>query len=299
MTSNPLFQAAAAAILSGVAFHASAGVVYASNSNSLYTLDKTNGSATLVGSMLTAASGRAVIDMTAVGSTLYGLVQQQVGNVVQTNLAMIDANTAAVADLPQISGIVTNSGPARRIDAIAYDATSGRMYGVNNGPDRSLYTIDLTTGAATFVGTLPSVSNQNIQYRSLGFGAGGELFAALITAGSNSASQLVRLDTTSAAQTLLGASLSDTIADLAYDADDGVFYGGGTRTDATTGDLVSTLLTINTLTGTAIEVSSGFAGGWNGLAVVPAAVPEPGTLLLTALAITGLLAGQRRKPAAP
>ncbi|RVU49520.1 PEP-CTERM sorting domain-containing protein [Rubrivivax rivuli] len=299
MIHSPLFRAAAAAALLGATAQVSAGVVYASNSNSLYTLNKVDGSATLVGTMLTAASGRAVIDMTAVGTTLYGLVQQQVGNVVQTNLAVIDAATATLTDLPLINGIVTNSGPARRIDAIAYDAASGRMYGVNNGPDRSLYTLDLVTGAATRIGALPSVSDPNIQYRSLGFGAGGALFAALITAGSNSASQLVRLDPATAAQTLVGSTLADTIADLAYDADDGVFYGGGSRTEASTGNTVTAFLSINTLTGAATELSSGFAGGWNGLAVVPAAVPEPGTLLLAALAITGLLAGQRRKPMAP
>ena len=298
MIHSPLFRAAAAAALLGATAQASAGVVYASNNNALYTLSKSDGAATLVGTMLAPTSGRAVIDMTAVGTTLYGLVQQQVGNVLQTNLAVIDATTAALTDLPLINGIVTTSGPARRIDAIAYDAASGRMYGVNNGPDRSLYTLDLLSGAATLVGALPSVSNQNIQYRSLGFGAGGALFAALITAGINSPSQLVQLDPATGAQTLVGPMLADTIADLAYDADDGIFYGGGTRTEASTGNTVAAFVTINSLTGAATELSSGFAGGWNGLAVVPATVPEPGTLLLSTLAIAGLLAGQRRKPAA-
>ena len=294
---KPAFLTACAAALIAAAAPATAGVLYATNNFDLYTLNQANGSANLVGTINSNTSGRNVIDMAAAGSTLYGLVLEQVGGVTQSRLSLIDAAAATMTDLPLISGIVTTAGPARRIDTIAFHA--GTMYGINNGPNRSLYTINTSTGAATLVAALPSVSNGLVQYRSLSFGAAGVLYAALNNLGDNTvASELVTIDIASGAQTTVGSLAGAVLGDLAYDGDSGILFGGGFETTALPDDqpTVAALFAIDASAGQA-SLRGGFpAGLWAGLAVLPSAsVPEPGTLLLVGLAIVGLLTWQKRR----
>jgi hypothetical protein len=290
---KPLRHSAALSLIAlACSMPAAAGVLYGTDNFNLYTIDKATGAGTLVGSMVGNTSGQNVIDMTSGGGTLYGLVMEQVGNVTQSRIATIDASTGALSFGASISGIVTTSGPARRIDTIAYDATTGTMYGVNNGPNKSLYTIDLATGAATQVGGLSFGSNTEL-YRSLGIGANGTLYAALLNTNTGS-STLGTIHTGSAAQSLLGQSVQAQIADLAYDFDDGVLYGGGGLMGGTEAQLYG----MDTTTGAGNLIGGTTAATlWAGLAVLPAAaqVPEPSSLLLGATAVLGLLAAGRRR----
>lgn len=286
---------AIAALLVG---SAQAATLYGTNNTQLYALNTGTGGSTLV-TGLQLAAGETVIDLTAAGNTLFGLVQQQVGAVLQTRLAEIDRQTGALGSSAFISGIFTNSGPARRIDAIAYDSLSNSFFGVNNGPNRALYRIDAGSGAATWVGALPSVSNANLQYRSLGFDGNGQLYAGIgDISGAGGVSSLVRIDTQTAQQTLLGSTLVAALADLAYDPDLSTLLGGGFSPGEAANPTAS-LFSLNTQSGEATLIGTGDGGLWAGLAFLPSdnAVPEPDALALAALAL--LVAGRRRMPALP
>jgi len=202
---------------------------------------------------------------------------------------------------------------------IAFDP-SGNLWGISFN---SIYTINKTTGAATFVGN-HGISGGN----ALVFSAAGTLYAAGAT------TSLYTVNTVTGAGSAVGGSMGSTSGgDLAFNGGDlflasstqlvkvNPVTGAGVAVGAfgvsnvfglATGDngvLYATAgqnaYTVNTTTGAATlaafwGIGTPFLGTANGTAFITEAgaplpsVPEPGTLLLIAAGLIGIVAGRRR-----
>jgi hypothetical protein len=142
------------------------------------------------------ATGAAFNGLEYVGSTLYGAAIQ-FGRGPSTLRILDPVNGSSVAIGP------TGVGP---ISGLAYDPTSGVMYGIAgaSGP-AILYTIDLSSGAATPVGST------GMQAGSLEFGPDGALYSG--GTGSDSGN-LFRIDPGTAAATVVGATGFSSVTGL-------------------------------------------------------------------------------------
>ena len=260
---------------------------------------------------------------------------QRFRNQQQTSLRRPCKNTAAGGprtDAPEHSGafaylrVIIPSAPIFRISQtmtdIAFDP-SGNLWGISFS---SIYTIDKTTGAATLVGN-HGISSGN----ALAFSATGTLYAAgatttnlyTVNTGSGAGSlvgnmgfssggdlafnggnlylasptQLVRVNAGSGAGALVGSFGVSDVFGLAT-GDNGVLYAtagrsvftvnttSGAATLATTWSAFSP--TLGTAFGTAFVTEAG--------APPETSVPEPGTLLLIAAGLIGIVSGRRRAP---
>lgn len=286
----------AVAALATCALSAQAGVLYGINNAELFRIDGSNGSATKVGDMLPAGTTSSfVFDLAGGGNNLWGLVLEAPlpgTSISTTRLVQIDTNTAALTYLPTISVPL----PGRRIDTIAFDASTGTMYGISNTFTRTLYTIDLVTGAATLVGA--TGGSTDYLYRSLTM-VGGDLYAAPFSTPTDPAdtkSQLQRIDKSTGAAVAVSTLISGQIADLAWDPDTDVLYGGTFLDDGTGASLGAQLVAIDRNTAATTVVGTYAPGGsWVGLAVLDGGtVPEPSTMLLVAAAAGALLRRGRR-----
>ncbi len=119
--------------------------------DNLYKVDKTTGSPTLVGAF--GMDGRDVSGLQFIGSTLYGL-------------ALRDAAADALVTVDPATGVATEVGLTGTnlgvIAAMGRDPDTGLTYIAGPltgfGSDNQLYTIDLSTGAATLVGPLTGIA---------------------------------------------------------------------------------------------------------------------------------------------
>ena len=164
---------------------------------SIITIDPNDGSEDLV-STLTAG---AIIALEFVGDTLYGI--------------LLDFNnTSKLVTIDHVNdGAVTILGSTgySRVDGLAYDLPTGRMYGVAIGlQGGELITIDPTTGLGTSVG--PTGSNSQIV--ALEFGPDGQLYGAT----SSNGGTLVTINTANGEATEVGtiAAAADQTAILAH-----------------------------------------------------------------------------------
>ncbi len=129
------------------------GLMYVADGigDTLYTVDKTTGSPTLVGSF--GSLGRDVSGLQFIGSTLYGLALRD-GSA--DALLIIDPLTGAPTEVG-LTG--TNCGV---LAALGRDPASGTTFmgcpNTNFGSDNQLYSLDLTTGAATLVSALTGIN---------------------------------------------------------------------------------------------------------------------------------------------
>ncbi len=118
----------------------------------LYTVNKTTGAATLVGSF--GAVGRDVSGLQFIGTTLYGL-------------ALRDSTTDALVIVDPLTGAATLVGQTGTnfgvIAAMGRDPVSGIVYiggpSTDFGNDNKLYSLNLSTGAATLVGSLSGIAD--------------------------------------------------------------------------------------------------------------------------------------------
>jgi len=130
------------------------GLMYVADGagDNLYTVDKTTGAATLVGSF--GSLGRDVSGLQFIGSTLYGLALRDSNPDV---LLTVDPSTGATT---LVGDTGTNCGI---IAALGRDPASGTTFmgcpDTNFGNDNELYSLNLTTGAATLVGPLTGITN--------------------------------------------------------------------------------------------------------------------------------------------
>jgi hypothetical protein len=125
-----------------------------------------------------------------VGTDLYATAILGGGGLAPSELRILDPFTG-------ISTLIgtTGFGP---ISGLAYDSSSGVMYGIAGGPGpANLYTIDLSSGAATVVGTT------SFRAGSLEFGSDGALYGG--GTGENGG-ELYRIDPDTAESVLVGST---------------------------------------------------------------------------------------------
>ena len=190
--------------------------------------------------------------------------------------------------------IHTNSGDvlgsALSIGDLAYDSTTSTMFGITsnaafNGAGGDIYTIDLGTGLASFIGsTIWGTS------AGLAFDGAGTLYAlgydpAVGPFGTNMLFTLSTSDATELSR--LTVSNNDLIFDgLGINSVTGAIYA----TQGSTGDVY----TVDGTTGAMALIGNPSNGKMSDLAF---RVPEPGTLAVMGLGLVGLVIMRRRRVA--
>jgi len=231
----------------------------ATGGNQLYTLDETNGAATLVGN-----TGVTLTDIAFAGSTLYG--------VSFSNLYTVNPDTGA-------STFKVSLGNYNPTNALTASLDGSKLWAVRY--DTGLvYTIDPSTNTFTTIGAygsgLTSAGDLAFDF------ATGTLYGAVTggTAGSNF--YVATVNTGTGAATLLGSHTG-------FSGVFGLSFLNGTLYAVTDqGDLA----TINLGTGVATSVGDNNLPQW-GLTTSP--VPLPGALLLLGVGLARLAAYGRRR----
>lgn len=145
-------------------------------------------------------------------------------------LRTIDTNTLAVTTIGSLGTNVSFAG-------MAFDGNSQTLYMVGARGNENLFTVDVTTGAATLVGNYGITDLFGLAYDS----TNDVLYGTQFVAGGG----LFTLDTTTGAATLV-ATIADRIGGLAYDVDNdrliGISDGTGNIYEINRNDASQTLL---------------------------------------------------------
>ena len=209
-------------------FYASSG---AGNNGDIITIDRVTGAGTTLGSSLYSEIKSLTIDHSS--NILYGLVSLGVNSeIVRVNADLGDSYTLFTLDIPSLSGIdfdtsgtlyvssqggdiysidqtngnytlVTSVG--LELNAIAFNPTTNELWGARRvtfglGKD-SLYTIDLTTGAATPVGKTGFGASTN----DMAFDEADKLYG--VRGVSNQAGKLFEINQVDGVGTLIGTDI--------------------------------------------------------------------------------------------
>jgi hypothetical protein len=253
--------------------------------------------------VLVAALALSLLALNAASAgTLYGVDDAD------HTLFSIDPDSLAVTTIGAL-GVETGA-----FGDLAYDPASGTMYWIAGRDNNSLYTINLTTGVATLVGShgindlfaLGWVENGGGLYAQATNGNIYELSpttAAAIYFGHNDVfpggydwdpdiDQMILLEASgghvysidgTATTTLLGGGAYVNDSDIAYDGDHGVFWAADWS-----GNLYQYDGSWNQTT---VLTDLGYVAA---LEYVPDAVPAPGALLLAGTGLLGLLRWRRK-----
>ena len=199
------------------------GVLYAgqgAGDPNLYTVDIDTGATTLVGNAGFPGSSLAGLAFDSAGHLYAAVNVIDDGGTGADTLAILDKTTGlGVAIGPFGAGIGGNGGPGG-IEGIAFNG-SGQLYGTsarqaNSNPASvpTLYTIDVTTGAATAVGPLVNASGQPPAGGVVGldFDSDGTLYGGT----GQGTGYLVRINPATGLFTLVGPSVSRSLAGLAF-----------------------------------------------------------------------------------
>ena len=188
--------------VTGLAIDPSTRTLYGSTSfrdpsarRSLITIDKTTGAGTLVGNL---GVGDVAADLTFTpDGTLYGWLEGV------DDLVTIDKATGAAS-------IVGNSGLSTEGSGLASDSAGTLFFAGDredsaNGP---LRTVDRNTGLTTVVATLSGASPTTDQIAALAFNSAGTLFGVGADNTSPNPSELLTINTATAAINIVGPSIN-------------------------------------------------------------------------------------------
>lgn len=267
---------------------AKADLIGATGGNSatgeLVDISTTNGSFTVIGNLVDISSNPYAMTGLAFQpgtGVLYGLTSNRSGT-----------NPNSLVTINPATGLVTEIGlpGVGAFGDIKFSPTSGILYGFgNNG---NLYTINLTTGAATLVG---SSGNTNV-IRGAGMAADS---SGVLWGTPDSITGLYTYSTSNGAETLVtpfsGASLIGHVSALSFDPSDGTLFGA----DETNGGATD-LITIDTSTGFITDIGS-TVNNLDAMDFSPTQVPEPSSLILLTLTAAGAAshAWRRRRTLQP
>ena len=255
-----------AALLLAVSFAslANASTIWMTGSNGqrLYTVDSTTGTSAVVGNFGMADTYALAFNN---AGTLYGIAN----GFANGTLVTINQATGAATAVGASTGIVNLMALTFSADGTLYAGS----WGTNN-----LYTINPITGAATVVGVL---GFGKIMDLDLDFDSQGNLYAL--------SEALYKVNTATGAGTL-GTSLANTcLMGMAIDSADR-FYA----TDYCTGN--TPLFEINTGNGALTTIgATGISAAMGGAIFAASAIPEPGSPVLLALALGGMMLVRRKK----
>jgi hypothetical protein len=286
-----------AAILSVLlsAASASADILYGisgagGGSSTLYTIDPNSGGVTsTVGTVTVGGTGVMVssIAFSPIDSKLYGTTNDPISG--KAELVTINTGTGAATAV----GLLNTVPPNNSTTALAF-ATNGTLFGyVKQGSQpESLFTISTSTGAATFVGAsgVSPSSGDGMAMNSAG---------TLYFAGKGASGTLYTLNPSTGAATA-GPTLSNAPLTTNGQIKGMVFDGAGTlfAINLQTGTFNANLVTIDPVTGIITNIGS-TQNGLSGLADQVAAVPEPSSLALAAVAGLGWFVRKGRRSTVP
>ena len=256
------FASVAALTLAGAAF-AQGRLFAVDSSRNFYDIDMNTGARTLIGQITANAGTTAGLAYNTQNGTLY------VSSSGNDALYTLDINTLEATLVGEYgdSGIVMHG--------LEWDSSTGTLYGASGGGTTAgnFYTINTSTGVASFVGNSGLTSFTNIGYH-----AGLDVMFAT-NSGTDS---FYTIDRATGAATLVGPLLNAANPNgLAYNASNGLLYMIDNNTDM--------LYSMNLNTGEAVAIGSTGTGNLLGLVWVP----SPGAAAL--LGMGGLVASRRRR----
>jgi hypothetical protein len=240
-------------------------------------MDQTTGTATGIGPVGDDSVGDLTSDTRAGSSSLWG-VRIASDDALDTLLTIDPVTGAAVGSVPITIPISVAGAPPGHMTSIAFDPVSGVLYGnasvAFGAPFEALYTIDTTTGDATFVGRILFDD-----VFALGFDQNGALFGV-----SDATEDLIGIDLVTGNGSFIADLRVTEAFDIASRPEDDVMF----LVDTATSSLYTIDVTNGNLTG--IGPYGGTSPNLVGLAFAP--IPEPGTMLLVGLGLT-LIARRR------
>ena len=248
MSCRSILIAFAIALVAIVPSFATTVYVVADNDN-LYTIDPTTGATTVVGNM-----GVEMTDIALSNGVMFGVSFPATG---ADSLYLIDPNTGATT-LVGSTGVFLN--------ALQFGPDGTTLYAAGGSPGcgppphstacNTLYTINTTTGAATFVGTGTYNSSGDLEFNN----------SLYLTSATSSTDQLFTVDPTTGAGTAVGDTGYAQVYGLAYVSETGTLYGFN--------DVGNNVIAINTGTGAGTFVAN-YSDSFEILGAATAAVPEP------------------------
>ncbi|MGD0651052.1 MAG: PEP-CTERM sorting domain-containing protein [Verrucomicrobiia bacterium] len=236
--------------------------------STLYNINPNTGAATAIGAI--GFNGVSAIDFSSSG-ILYG-VGISPGGVQQ--LITINPLTGAGT----VVGATTLDASSHFQD-ISFRNSDDALYGYENG---DIYTFNITTGVATFLGNADNFPSGN----GLAFSP----FDTLYKADNNN---LSTIDQSTGAATVVEplnyATFGDRVNGMKFDDSTGVLWASVRAADTS-----CYLATVDIDLGNVNEIGP-TQFGLTGLSIAIATIPEPGTFTLVGMGLVGLLTLRRRK----
>jgi hypothetical protein len=271
-----------------------ASILYGADNVSTFKVNTATGVTTLLGSnglggFNADGFGSILRDLTASSATLYGAQWNAAATGITGAVATVDTVTGAVTSSAALTGLL-ETGFNQGLYSVAYDLTTNTLYG---NTARRLYTINPTTGAATFVGDLGPGSIVGLGID----GSTGTLYSIsqIVDAASVITTVMKTLSKTNASVLSTVTLANQCACDIAFDPLTGKGYISSTFNDASGAFSYAGLdLLDSTATSTTFIGQHGPAGtfGMSGLAFLGATapVPEPATwaMMIAGFGVAGL-----------